>query len=777
MLNADGLGFRGSALRTGDGEGYVEYAAKGNINTKEGTIEFWMYAKDWELDDGHIHRFIDVRGEGNIDFHIWPPGVMELLVQASSSLTSRSENTAYGSNPTKGRWSWFAITWQEGKPLGLYVGNISPAGKGRSHDCSPRLGNTPVPEKLLKILIGDFGGRPGRQAHTLIDEVYIYDRALTREEVTWVTENALTRKQGMDIPADFMRPRAKIVPDPAKSTLVVEIDSGDRSGNFAGLAHLEPPAGTSPAPITVTKGRFGQAVIPYTDLPQGDYQVIWDITTQDGKPGSSVTTKFVVPTPPVWLEEKVGVSNTPPPPWTPVKVEQDRVRMWGRDYQLGAFGLPAKVETQGASMLARPVSFSFVADSSEVNWTPRKRLVTKTTEAEVVWEGTSRSAIGVLSWRTQTEYDGFLLHDLSLAPAEGAAVELMELRIPIRKEFALLYSKGARIRGFLPKGEGPISGAGHYWWIGTDDLGLCGATEHNGSLIDGADGAFSIVRESNGDITVVYRFVGKPTALTSPWKLRLVLQATPTKPLPADWRTWRDAACFGGSPENYNAWKNTVNLWITYPWHTEKTHLYHPYPVVRDANWYRDYVKNLQANGGGLWRDSQTVTVDETAGMAKRSGASKVTPYALFAFMAPGIRECDFYWKQWYNPLGFSSLGDKWDTRVAMRPVPSYVDFMVWKHRELIREYGHDGLYIDFPVCARRRSMWSRPWDTSEAALPTPSVFRWWPTARSGSGCTRCSARRIPVRSSSAMFPKTPVYPCCPSVTCGSTARATGTSS
>ena len=31
-----------------------------------------------------------------------------------------------------------------------------------------------------------------------------------------------------------------------------------------------------------------------------------------------------------------------------------------------------------------------------------------------------------------------------------------------------------------------------------------------------------------------------------------------------------------------------------------------------------------------------------------------------------------------------------------MRPVPSYIDFMVWKHRELIREYGHDGLYIDF---------------------------------------------------------------------------------
>ena len=39
-LNADGLGFRGSALRTGDGEGYVEFLAKGNISAREGTIEF-----------------------------------------------------------------------------------------------------------------------------------------------------------------------------------------------------------------------------------------------------------------------------------------------------------------------------------------------------------------------------------------------------------------------------------------------------------------------------------------------------------------------------------------------------------------------------------------------------------------------------------------------------------------------------------------------------------------------------------------------------------------
>jgi len=321
-LNADGLGFRGSALRTG----YVEYPAEGNINAKEGTIEFWIYAQDWDHDDGHFHRFFDVRGDGQILFYLRPPGAGEFVVRS----TSKTANRVYGSNPLKGKWSWYAMTWKPGQNFGFYIGGIKASGEAWTHDCSAASGPTPEPENLRRILIGDLGGIPTRQAHTLIDEVYIYDRALTREEVDWAGANALTRERGMDIPGNFMQPKTKVVPDPANSTLVVEIDSGDRSGNFAGTARLEPSAGTSPAPITQTKDRFGQAVIPYTDLPQGEYKVISDITTKDGKPVVSVSTKFVVPGPPVWLKEKVGVSDTPPPPWTPVEVEGDRVRVWGR---------------------------------------------------------------------------------------------------------------------------------------------------------------------------------------------------------------------------------------------------------------------------------------------------------------------------------------------------------------------------------------------------------------------------------------------------------------
>ena len=706
-INADGLGFRGAALRAGDGEGHVEYSAIDNINPKQGTIEFWLNAQDWDKVDGYFHRFIDILGEGAMSFELYPDGVNHFLILAAGAEAPNHwedsgphrpgiANRAYGSSPLHGKWSWFALTWQEGKTLGCYIGHINAAGKGATHDNSWAAGPTlTAPENFVKMRIGDFGRPTGRNARTLIDEVYIYDRALTREEIDWAVANALTREPGMDIPADFMQANAKVVPDPANRTLVVEIDSGDRSGNFAGAARLKPAAGTGPAPIAVERGRFGKALIPYTDLPQGEYKVICDITTKDGKPVTTVTTKFVVPGPPVWLTEKVGVSDTPPAPWTPVEVEGDSAKLWGRTYDLGAHGLPSKIETQGASILAGPIRFRAIVDGAEVTWAAQTRAVSSRTAAEVVWQGTSRSALGELSWRTQAEYDGFLLHDLALAPAAGAVVELMELRIPIRKEFAELYCRGSRKRGFLPKGAGEILTADRYWWIGTDDIGLCGATEHNGALIEGADGAYSIVREANGDVTVIYRFAAKQTALVGRWKLRLILEATPTKPLPADWRTWRDASPFSGPAKDYNAWKGTVNLWIAYPWYTEKNQYYQPLPVMKDPEWYRSHVKNLQENGGGLWRDNTMVAAETTPATTKRLGVSKVTPYALFAFMPAGMPDCDFYWKEWHNPLGFSSMGG-WDRRASVLPVPSFVDWIVWKHRELLREYGHDGLYIDF---------------------------------------------------------------------------------
>jgi len=675
-LTADGFGIRGAALRSGDEVGYLEFSAAGNILPEEGTIEVWMKPEDWSSDDGYYHQYIDVIGEGNIRFQkradtvnvFWvkapkvpPPGHFD---DKYPGITMRG----YACQQIKDKWRQFFLIWRVGEPLRYYRGG--PEGKGVHDSSNPAEPPAPPPGKLTAIRIGDFGGAEGRQAHTLIDEVYIYDRALTFEEAWWANVHAKDRQPGTDIPTTFAEPTAKVVPDPANKTLVVEIDSGDRSGDFAGQAHLEPAVGTEPAPIVQTEGRFGEARIAYDNLPQGDYEVIAELTTKDGQPRATVKAKLVVPGPPVWLTEKVGVSDTPPPPWTPVQVAGNNVSVWGRQYTMGAFGLPEKIVNQGRSILAGPVTLRCVQDGKEVAWNDTTGSVSSKTAAKVVRAGTSTSTLGKMTWRAAAEFDGFMLYDFELTPAAEAEAELMELRVPIRKQYATLIYKSYSTRGLLAEGEGVLwkSGYGRYWWLGTDDFGLCGATEHAGAMINRADDAFSIVREANGDISVVYRFLGERQKITEPWKLRWILMATPTKPLPKDWRTWRDLC---RSPDKSDAPDNG-RLCVASPWPHEAKFKYFSFPVLKSTDWYRGYVQ------------------------AKHEEGTKVLPYSLFVTMPPEMPECAFYRREWANPLmGLADLSRPLSYE-AVRAVPSWIDFMVWKHRELVKEYGHDGLYVDF---------------------------------------------------------------------------------
>ena len=673
-LTADGFdSIRGSALESGDGAGYLEFSAESNVFPDEGTIEMWIKPENWTSDDKRQHVFFRADGQGKLRFYKRADTVNSFMVKGPDVKDPNHFDdkykgmvqTGYACQQKKDKWRQYFLIWKKGKLLAYYRGGTRFNGVHRSQHYEVE---TPSPGKLERILIGDFGGGQTRDARSFIDEVYIYNRALTLEEAAWANIHATNREKGMDIPSNFAQPLIKVVPDPENKALVVEVDSGDRTGNFAGKARLEPAAGTAPAPIEVIKGRYGQARIPYEELPQGDYKVIAEVTTKDGKPIGTVTRDFVVPGPPVWLTEKVGVSDTPPPPWTPIEVEGSRLRVWGREYDLGAFGLPQEIVTHDQSILAGPISLRCVRKGKKVDWNVTEEDVVEQTEAAVTLEGTSTSTLGTMAWRVKAEYDGFLLYDLELTPAPGATCDLMELRVPIRKEFAVLHYKHTNDRGFISEEPGVFwkAGFGRYWWIGTDDFGLCGATEHAGANIDRADDAFSIVRKSNGNVDVVYRFVGKPMELKEPWKLRWILQATPTKPLPKDWRVWRDVSRHG-KPSSRRG-----NLVVASPWPHEAKFSHFSFPVLKNPDWYRNYVNNWHEKG------------------------ALVLPYSQLITMSPGMPECAFYWREWHNPSGTLQDAGSWPRYVSAKFVPSYIDFMAWKHRELAREYGHDGLYVDF---------------------------------------------------------------------------------
>jgi len=53
--------------------------------------------------------------------------------------------------------------------------------------------------------------------------------------------------------------------------------------------------------------------------------------------------------------EPAGIATEVPPPWTPLEVEGDTVRCWGREYRLGDGGGIGAIQSRGETLLTRPL--------------------------------------------------------------------------------------------------------------------------------------------------------------------------------------------------------------------------------------------------------------------------------------------------------------------------------------------------------------------------------------------------------------------------------------
>jgi len=68
-----------------------------------------------------------------------------------------------------------------------------------------------------------------------------------------------------------------------------------------------------------------------------------------------------------WLGNSLGVSAEVPKPWTPVEVDGTTVRVWGREIRYDRSLLPTRIASQGAQLLAGPVTLDIRAGGRRVS--------------------------------------------------------------------------------------------------------------------------------------------------------------------------------------------------------------------------------------------------------------------------------------------------------------------------------------------------------------------------------------------------------------------------
>ncbi len=260
---------------------------------------------------------------------------------------------------------------------------------------------------------------------------------------------------------------------------------------------------------------------------------------------------------PEWLGNALGEERIVPKDWTPMTVKGRTVGVIGREIELGANGLPSRIEALGAPLLAAPVEMR--VGGAEL--TGPGPTFTETAPDRVAWQAALAGGGIKAELDAWLEFDGLLYCAITLKPVAGAEATVADLDIdfPLAAARAtqLLANGGGNdfraswLATYMPAGEGSVwdslkptfqraHGVSNFiphLWVGSDDAGLYfGAENDKGWTVDGPKPAQEILRQG-GVVTVRLNIIREPTPIPAAGRrFHFVLLPTPAKPEPADWR-------------------------------------------------------------------------------------------------------------------------------------------------------------------------------------------------------------------------------------------------
>ncbi len=295
----------------------------------------------------------------------------------------------------------------------------------------------------------------------------------------------------------------------------------------------------------------------------------------------------------------LGITDEVLPPFTPLQVTGRTVRAPFREMETDGLGLWRSLRVEGnvsaggpMELLAAPMAF--VADGMPLEG--KGRFLSIASHA-AVYEGRAEHRAATITTRCTTEFDGCMKVELTLAPPEktprdlSASLQSLTLDIPLRDAMAPLWhvsTTALRINpaGETPKGEGLVWDSTRtpdgnwfgnflcYLWLGAEERGLCWFADNDAGWVHAVNDRGEAIRpaqeliRSNGVLTLRINLVQRPIVLTEPRRIVFGLMASPTKPMPTDWRrrNLKDVSAFNmgyATPSRFSAkapWGNDFRI-------------------------------------------------------------------------------------------------------------------------------------------------------------------------------------------------------------------------
>ncbi len=550
------------------------------------------------------------------------------------------------------------------------------------------------PEQFPEFRIGTAAG--GKQ-DIVIDELATYNFAFTPAEAQAafaMKESAPIKpidKHGLTVTADWGpgELKAHITADSGndfeKAAACMAVELLDGKGETLGTGKIEP----------LRRG-FGEALVPLKSMPAGRYVARVRLLGKDGK---EIAAKESVPyelPEAEWLGNKLGLTDAIQPPWTPIEVKGTSLSVWGRRHELaGGFGLPTQIVSQGEELLSTPVSLEIRQDGKPLIISDAKVAVAMSAPGTAEWNGSASAGDLSISLSGRLEYDGMMLIKLTVAPKEPKSpVKLdavsLETVLPSKRA---LYANTATDQGYwwypyrkrIPAEAGVFhtnlkQQAGRtpflfYVLFSDDDRALeWFADKPENWQIDYKQPFQILSRLENGDVRLQCLLANTPFTLDRPLEFTFGYEATPTKPLPPDWR---------GAYVHYlpiTAWPGTP-------------------PVNNDlALWWIWSDSRIDKARGGTFNlaPDDPETFNETT--HKNHSGIKIAPFTNQHVIVPAAPHNKLHnggWDYLNQILQAETSNDGW---TAM-PSRGMRDYWAWQVNKFIARGGIDSIYIDEANC------------------------------------------------------------------------------
>ncbi len=672
-------GHSGQGLLVGDinGEAGVYFPTEGVFDPERGTIALWVKPENWEGDDKHHHIFFQAWGaeRGLFSLYKYQSTAWGLTFFMDPAIHQRGKMYCYQpiNDWAPGQWHHIACTWTRYEGMALYID-----GKRVKSVKGPRMLDGPMKDEVR--FGGDWQSEGGR---TVIDEAMVFGRMLSDAEIARLAE-AEPPQDVTDIPGVML----------THSYLGQEVLArvyadcmGEPTVQKAEIA-LIPAAGGEPAtarPYDVGPG-LNTLVLDLNGVPRGEYTARVSLFAGDTVLGTEAL-RVSKEHEQTWrTAHSIGVERSVLPPFEPLSMVGNVARCWGRQYQFTGSGLLGSVLSGGQPLLAGPVNVVAEVDGKPLEFVGGSPEAIGRSQTQARLDGGLVSnALDILT-NVTVRYDGTVWTQMKVRPRRRTTLSKLSIEIPMPAAQARLYGYNAPNRiddlragyGALdPEEAVPFSREFMpLLWLGTEQRGL-GWYAESDEHWDITDRALTVERRGD-QVVLCMNVITKPRDVADEFTIGFGLQATPVRPLPADWRAARWVPSTDITRFFLHLTENPyprVELEGKTPrgrvCYLYSHHEYFTNTLPKDPPEFREMIRRAKGHGLLCAPYTEARLLPEDAGDA----LTNMDALATMPFTRTGLAE------------GHSAI--------AACPQGPFQDWLVWYVSHIVREYGSNGIYLD----------------------------------------------------------------------------------